>query len=101
MLSVLAVVAVLAAGALLRAGREGWAFTASAAAMAATLASLFVNLFPNVLISSTNASYNLTVSGAASGPYALKVMTIAPPSSCRSSALPVVDYRVFRARVGA
>ena len=34
-LSVLAAVAVLAAGALLRAGREGWAFTATAAAMAA------------------------------------------------------------------
>ena len=57
----------LAAGALLRAGREGWAFTASAVAMAAAVSSLFVDLFPNVLVSSTDAAYNLTVSGAASG----------------------------------
>ena len=99
-LSILAAVAVLAAGALLRAGREGWAFTATAAAMAATLSSLFVDLFPNVLISSTDAAYNLTVSGAASGSYALKVMTVAA-----AIFLPLVllyqgwTYRVFRARV--
>ena len=99
-LSVLAAVAVLAAGALLRAGREGWAFTATAAAMAATLSSLFVDLFPNVLISSTDAAYNLTVSGAASGSYALKVMTIAA-----AIFVPLIllyqswTYRVFRARV--
>ena len=99
-LSVLAAVAVLAAGALLRAGREGWAFAATAAAMAATLSSLFVDLFPNVLISSTDAAYNLTVSGAASGSYALKVMTVAA-----AVFVPLVllyqswTYRVFRARV--
>jgi cytochrome d ubiquinol oxidase subunit II len=99
-LSVLAAVAVLAAGALLRAGREGWAFSATAAAMAATLSSLFVDLFPNVLISSTDAAYNLTVSGAASGSYALKVMTVAA-----AVFVPLVllyqawTYRVFRARV--
>ncbi len=99
-LSVLGAVAVLAAGALLRAGREGWAFLASAAAMAATVSSLFVALFPNVLISSTDAAYNLTVSGTASGPYALKVMTVAAVIFA-----PLVllyqgwNYRVFRARV--
>jgi cytochrome d ubiquinol oxidase subunit II len=99
-LSVLAAVAVLGAGALLRAGREGWAFSATAAAMAATLSSLFVDLFPNVLISSTDAAYNLTVSGAASGSYALKVMTVAA-----AVFVPLVllyqswTYRVFRARV--
>ena len=100
MLSALALVAVLAASALLRAGREGWAFTASAAAMAATVSSLFVDLFPNVLISSTDAAYSLTVSGAASGDYALKVMTVAA-----AVFVPLVllyqgwTYRVFRARV--
>ena len=99
-LSVLAAVAVLAAGALLRAGREGWAFTATAAAMAATLSSLFVDLFPNVLISSTDAAYNLTVSGAASGSYALKVMTVAAADlRAARPALPGLDLpRVPRAR---
>jgi|SRR4051794_36513221 cytochrome d ubiquinol oxidase subunit II len=99
-LSVLAVAAVLAAVALVRAGREGWAFIASAAAIAATFASLFVDLFPNVLISSTDAAYNLTVAGSASGSYSLKVMTVAA-----ATLLPLVllyqgwTYRVFRARV--
>ena len=99
-LSAVGLAAVLAASALLRAGREGWAFTASAVAMAATVSSLFVDLFPNVLISSTDAAYNLTVSGAASGSYALKVMTVAA-----AVFVPLVllyqawTYRVFRARV--
>jgi cytochrome d ubiquinol oxidase subunit II len=99
-LGVLAALAVIGAGVLLRAGREGWAFAATAAAMAGTLSSLFVDLFPNVLISSTDAAYSLTVSGAASGTYALKVMTVAA-----AIFLPLVllyqawTYRVFRARV--
>jgi cytochrome d ubiquinol oxidase subunit II len=99
-LSVLAVAGVIAAALLMRAGREGWAFTASAAAMAATVSSLFVDLFPNVLVSSTDAAYSLTVSGAASGSYALKVMTVAAVTL-----VPLVllyqgwTYRVFRARV--
>jgi cytochrome d ubiquinol oxidase subunit II len=93
---------VLAAGVLVRAGREGWAFTASAAAIAAAVSSLFVDLYPNVLVSSTSASYNLTVAGAASGSYALKVMTVVA-----AALVPVVliyqawNYRVFRARVAA
>ena len=100
-LSVLAPVAVLAAAALLRSGREGWAFTATAVAMGAAVGSLFVDLYPNVLVSSTDAAYTLTVSGAASGSYALKVMTVAAVVL-----VPLVllyqgwSYRVFRARVG-
>jgi cytochrome d ubiquinol oxidase subunit II len=103
--SVLSALPVLAAGAaalLLRAGREGWAFTATAVAIAATVASLFANLHPNVLASSTNAAYDLTIAGAASGSYALKVMTVVA-----AVLLPVVllyqgwTYHVFRARVQA
>jgi cytochrome bd-type quinol oxidase subunit 2 len=100
-LSVLAVVAVIVAGVSLRAGREGWAFVASAVAMGGTVASLFITLFPNVLISSTDAAYNLTVADTASGSYALKVMTVAAVTF-----LPLIllyqswTYRVFRARVG-
>jgi cytochrome bd-type quinol oxidase subunit 2 len=100
LLSALAFVAVGAAGLLLRRGREGWAFVASAAAMASAVASLFVDLYPNVLVSSTNPAYSLTVAGAASGSYALKVMTVAAVVF-----FPLVllyqswSYRVFRARV--
>jgi cytochrome d ubiquinol oxidase subunit II len=96
----LAVVAVAAAALLLRAGREGWAFTASAVAMAATVAALFVHLHPDVLVSSTTSAYDLTAAGAASGSYALKVMTVVAVVL-----LPVVllyqgwTYHVFRARV--
>ena len=101
-LSAVAAAAVIVAGVLLRAGREGWAFAASAAAMAATVSSLFVDLYPNVMVSSTSDSYNLTVSGAASGSYALTVMTVVA-----AVFVPLVllyqgwTYRVFRARVGA
>jgi cytochrome d ubiquinol oxidase subunit II len=100
LLSVGAAAMVLAAVAVARAGREGWAFTASAAAIAATVASLFTDLYPNVLVSSTDAAYSLTVSGAASGSYALKVMTVSAVTF-----VPLVllyqgwTYRVFRARV--
>ena len=73
---VLAVVAVLAAALLVRAHRDGWAFTATAVAIALTVVTLFANLYPNVLVSSTSADDSLTVTNVASGEYALKVMTI-------------------------
>jgi cytochrome d ubiquinol oxidase subunit II len=99
-LAALAVPAVLGAVVLLRAGREGWGFAASTVAMATTVGSLFVDLYPNVMVSSTDAAYSLTVSDAASGSYALKVMTVVAVVL-----VPIVllyqswTYRVFRARV--
>jgi cytochrome bd-type quinol oxidase subunit 2 len=36
----------------------------------------FTGLYPNVMVSSTNAAYNLTVHNTASGAYSLKVMTV-------------------------
>jgi cytochrome d ubiquinol oxidase subunit II len=101
-LSALAVVAVVGAALLLRAGREGWAFTATAIAMGATVGSLFADLYPNVLVSSTSDAYTLTIEGAASGSYALKVMTVVA-----AVLFPLVllyqgwSYHVFRARVRA
>ena len=74
---ILAVIAVLFAARLAMTDHDGWAFTASAIAIAATVGSIFINLYPNVMVSSTNAAYNLTVSNSASGSYALKVMTVA------------------------
>jgi cytochrome bd ubiquinol oxidase subunit II len=98
----LAPLAVLVALLNVRSDREGRAFVATAVAMAGTVAGLFASLHPNVLVSSTSAAYNLTVSNSASGHYALKVMTIVA-----LVLLPVVlayqtyTYVVLRNRVGA
>jgi cytochrome bd-type quinol oxidase subunit 2 len=98
---VLAVIAVIFAARLASGDQhEGWAFTASALAIAATVGSIFIDLYPNVMVSSTNAAYNLTVNNSASGSYALKVMTIVTVIF-----FPIVllyqgwSFHVFRARV--
>ncbi|HLL92467.1 MAG TPA: cytochrome d ubiquinol oxidase subunit II, partial [Solirubrobacteraceae bacterium] len=99
---VLAVIAVIFAARLASTDSDGWAFTASAVAIAATVGSIFIELYPNVMISSTNAAYNLTVNNAASGHYALTVMTIVTVIL-----FPIVliyqgwSFYVFRARVKA
>jgi cytochrome bd ubiquinol oxidase subunit II len=73
---VLALIAVVAAALLSNSDHDGWSFTASAVAIAATIGSIFIELYPNVMVSSTNAAFDLTVHNAASGGYALKVMTV-------------------------
>jgi cytochrome d ubiquinol oxidase subunit II len=100
---VLAVIAVIFAARLARSDHhEGWAFTASAVAIASTVGSIFIDLYPNVMVSSTNAAYNLSVNNSASGHYALVVMTIVVVLF-----LPLVlayqgwSFYVFRARVQA
>jgi cytochrome bd ubiquinol oxidase subunit II len=74
----LALAPIAALGALLSLmrDRDGPAFVATAVAMVAAVGSLFASLYPDVLVSSTDAAYNLTVDGTASGDYALKVMTV-------------------------
>ena len=82
--------------------REGAAFAATAVTLGATIAAVFAGLYPHVLVSSTNPAASLTVAGAASGTYALTVMTWVA-----LVLFPVVliyqgwTYRVFRARVTA
>jgi cytochrome d ubiquinol oxidase subunit II len=100
---VLAVIAVVFAARLASSvHHEGWAFSASAVTIAATVGSIFIDLYPNVMISTTNAAYNLTVSNSSSGSYALTVMTIITVIF-----LPLVllyqgwSFHVFRARVKA
>jgi len=100
---ILSVIAVIFAARLaVSENQDGWAFTASAIAIASTVGSIFINLYPNVMISSTNAAYNLTVNNSASGSYALKVMTIVAVIF-----FPVVllyqgwSFHVLRARVKA
>ncbi len=71
-----AVLAVFAAYWLVHEHREGWAFAATTVAMATAVISIFVDLYPRVMVSSTNSSYDLTVTNTAAGGYALKVMTV-------------------------
>lgn len=70
------VIAVIFATALARTDYNGWAFVASGFGIAAAIGQLFIALYPNVMISSTNAAYNLTVNNSAAGHYGLVVMTV-------------------------
>jgi cytochrome bd ubiquinol oxidase subunit II len=96
----LAILAILAAWALVTSHHEGWAFTATSAAIALAIITLFVDLYPHVMISSTNPAYSLTVHNSASNPYSLKVMTVVA-----LVLLPIVlayqawTYYVFRRRI--
>jgi cytochrome d ubiquinol oxidase subunit II len=92
----------LVAALLLRAGHEGGSFAATTVAIGGTVAALFANLYPHVMVSSTSTANSLTVSGAASSDYALKVMTVVA-----LVVTPLVllyqgwSYWVFRARLSA
>ena len=68
--------AVIAAAWAAQAKAEGWAFTAAAIGIAGTVGTIFSELYPRVMISSTNAAYNLTISNTASPGYSLRVMTV-------------------------
>lgn len=70
------VLAVFFVIALTRTDNDGWAFLASGFGIAAAIGQIFISLYPNVMVSSTNAGYNLTVNNAAAGHYGLVVMTI-------------------------
>src|SRR6478736_5409092 len=70
-----AVVLILAV-ACTRAGRSGWAFTATGLAAIGFVATIFTGLYPRVLVSSPTFANSLTITNAASGDYALKVITI-------------------------
>jgi cytochrome d ubiquinol oxidase subunit II len=73
---ILAVIAVAFAARMAISDHDGLAFSASAIAIAATVGSIFIDLYPNLMVSSTDAAYNLTVNNSASGNYALTVMTV-------------------------
>ncbi|MCA6093992.1 cytochrome d ubiquinol oxidase subunit II [Streptomyces sp. SCA3-4] len=99
--TVVAVLALLAALALNRAGREGWSFALSGVTVAAAFATVFLALFPDVLPSSSDPAWNLTVTSAASSPYTLGIMTWVA-----GFATPLIigyqswTYWVFRKRIG-
>jgi cytochrome d ubiquinol oxidase subunit II len=96
------VIAVIFATVLASTNNDGWAFISSGVAIAAAVGEIFIALYPNVMVSSTNADYNLTVNNAASDHYSLVVMTVAA-----AIFLPIVllyqgwSFHVFRRRVSA
>ncbi|WP_392965355.1 cytochrome d ubiquinol oxidase subunit II [Streptomyces sp. LN245] len=98
---IVAVAALVAALAMVNAGREGWAFILSGLTIVAAVAMLFLSLFPDVMPSSLNADWSLTVTNASSSQYTLKIMTW-----CAVIATPIVllyqswTYWVFRKRIG-
>ncbi|WP_327068107.1 cytochrome d ubiquinol oxidase subunit II [Kitasatospora sp. NBC_01302] len=96
-----AVLALLGALVANQLAREGWAFSLSGLTVVAAVAMLFLALFPNVMPSTLNPAYSLTVSGAASSAYTLKVMSVVA-----AVFTPLVllyqgwTYWVFRKRIG-
>lgn len=72
---VVAAVLWLAALAMSRVGRDGWAFLLSSGTILVGVAALFVGLFPNVMLSNVDPAFNLTVYNASSQEYTLTVMT--------------------------
>jgi cytochrome d ubiquinol oxidase subunit II len=90
-----------AAGALLRAGKDGWAFAATAGSIALITLTLFLNLYPRVIVSSTNNAYSPTIFTTSSSHYTLVVMTIvALVFTPVVLAYQVWTYWVFRGRLG-
>lgn len=98
---IVAAVALLAGLWMARSGRDGWAFTGTAAAIAFAVAALFAALYPNVLLSTLDAANSLTVSNAASTPYTLKIMTwVAVIFTPLVLLYQGWTYWVFRKRIG-
>jgi len=99
---ILAVIAMLGAGAFVRGGRMGWAFTLTCLAIALATITIFMALYPRVMVSSLNPEWSLTIYNASSTPYTLRVMSIVA-----FIFVPIVllyqgwTYWVFRHRVSA
>jgi cytochrome bd ubiquinol oxidase subunit II len=102
-----AIVAALTAAALIlgvaltRTPRGGWAFAATGLAAIGFVATIFTGLYPRVLVSDPTFANSLTITNAASGQYALKVITIVA-----AIFTPLIllyqgwTYHVFRTRLG-
>ena len=83
-------------------GREGWAFSFSAAAILTFVATLFTNLYPRLMPSSLGSQFDLTITNASSTDYTLKTMTVV---ALIMTPLVLIyqgwTYWVFRKRVSA
>ncbi|HKZ44490.1 MAG TPA: cytochrome d ubiquinol oxidase subunit II [Anaerolineales bacterium] len=71
-----ALAALLTAGYLNRAKREGWAFILTGLAVILVPVTYFHIMFPRVMVSSTNPDFSLTITNASSTAYTLNVMSI-------------------------
>jgi cytochrome d ubiquinol oxidase subunit II len=97
---VLAAAALVGGLAAIAAGREGWAFVGTFAAIALGVAGLFLALFPDVMPTSLSDGVSLTTSNAAATHYTLTIMTVVA-----AVFTPVVlayqawTYWVFRQRI--
>ena len=86
---------------LTRGGRSGWAFAATGLGTIGFVATIFTGLYPRVLVSSPDFANSLTTANAASGHYALQVITVVA-----AIFTPLVllyqgwTYYVFRKRLG-
>lgn len=95
-----AVVALLAAGWMIRQKQFGKAFLGSGLTLVGTVVFLFAGLYPRVMPSSLGSEFDLTIYNAASSPYTLQVMSIVALIF-----VPIVliyqgwSYWVFRKRV--
>ena len=99
--AVLTGVLVIGAAVLTARGRATWAFAATGLAAVGVVATIFTGLYPRVLVSDPAFGNSLTISNAASGPYALEVITVVAVVFT-----PIIllyqgwTYHVFRARLG-
>ncbi|HEY2869085.1 MAG TPA: cytochrome d ubiquinol oxidase subunit II, partial [Gaiellales bacterium] len=99
--AVLTAALVITAAVLTGRGRAGWAFAATGMAATGVVATIFTGLYPRVLVSDPAFGNSLTISNAASGHYALEVITVVA-----AIFTPIVllyqgwTYHVFRARIG-
>ena len=81
--------------------RSGWGFAMSGLGAIGIVATIFTGLYPRVLVSNPTFANSLTISNAASGHYALQVMTVVA-----AIFTPIVllyqgwTYYVFRKRLG-
>jgi cytochrome bd ubiquinol oxidase subunit II len=86
---------------LARTDRSGWAFTATGLGAIGFVATIFTGLYPRVLVSDPGFTNSLTIQNAATGHYALEVITGA---AVVFTPLIVLyqgwTYYVFRARLG-
>ncbi len=73
---VIAMLAILSVGSLLKAKKEGWAFVMTGITIAFSTIIVFSGLFPRVMVSSTNPEWSLTIYNASSSQYTLGVMSI-------------------------
>jgi cytochrome d ubiquinol oxidase subunit II len=95
-------IAVIGAAVILsHARKEGWAFALTGLGAIGVVATIFTGLYPRVLVSNPTFANSLTISNAAAGHYALKVITIVAVIF-----VPVIllyqswTYYVFRKRIG-